>query len=129
MDVAADINNASDARDLLDFMLRLLCDGHLSNSGIQSEASRARRLMLKIATKTPVIPRSLFVTGVTGLDHFDYIGYGGFGVVIKGELRGAVVALKLLYTNAHHNSIVSFSSNLRTPLVDFGLNRNFVGKR
>ena len=107
VDVVADINNASDARDLLDFMIGLLCNGHLSNSGIQSEASRARRLMLKIATKTPVNPKSLFVTGVTWQDNFDYIGYGGFGVVIKGELGGAVVALKLLYTDAHHSSIVS----------------------
>ncbi|KAF8322007.1 kinase-like domain-containing protein [Amanita rubescens] len=99
VDAVADINNTSDARDLLDSLLGLLCNGRLSNSGIQSEASRARRLVLKIATKTPVTPRSLFLTGVTVQDNFDYNGYGGFGVVIKGELGGTVVALKLLYKN------------------------------
>ena len=57
---------------------------------------RARRFMLKVITKTPVIPESLTVTGVRTAEH-DHIGRGGFGYVFKGELQGDIVALKVLY--------------------------------
>ncbi len=77
---------------MLDFMLCLLLDGHLSDADINL---RARRLMLKAITKTPVMPRSLFVTGVKVKVDRDYIASGGFGLVFKGELGGSFVALKV----------------------------------
>ncbi|KAF8336181.1 kinase-like domain-containing protein [Amanita rubescens] len=79
-------------------MLHLLRDGRLPNLdetlGIKR---RARRLMFKIITRIPVIPPSLIVTGVNMPEKRDYIGSGGFGRIFKGELEGAVVALKVLY--------------------------------
>jgi hypothetical protein len=39
----------------------------------------------------------LFVQGVNSKVGFDYISRGGFGHVLKGELEGTSVALKLSY--------------------------------
>ena len=94
MNVAGQLSDASDVKNVLDFMLCLLLDGHLSDADVNL---RARRLMLKAITKTPVMPRSLFVTGVKVKVDRDYIASGGFGLVFKGELEGRFVALKVLY--------------------------------
>jgi hypothetical protein len=53
--------------------------------------------MFKLNSKMPVIPPSLIVTGVSIPAELDYIGSGGFGRVFTGKLRGAAVALKVLY--------------------------------
>ncbi|KAF8321905.1 kinase-like domain-containing protein [Amanita rubescens] len=82
-------------------MLRLLCSGHLSCSEVPDANRRARRLMLKMITKTPVTPSSLFVKGINAKVDYDYVGRGGFGFIFKGELKGAAVALKLLYKTRH----------------------------
>jgi hypothetical protein len=104
--IAAHINNASDAERLLDLILHLLRNESHSNGELK-ESRRARRLLLKVASTMPVIPRSLFIKGVTMKVGPDYISRGGFGLVVKGELGGALVALKFLYKHARHNSIVS----------------------
>ncbi len=106
INIAAHINNASDAEHLLDFILPLLHNESRSNGELK-ENRRARRLLLKVASTMPVIPRSLFIKGVTMKVGPDYISRGGFGLVVKGELGGALVALKFLYKNVRHNSIVS----------------------
>jgi hypothetical protein len=53
--------------------------------------------MFKVTSKIPVVPPSLILTGVLLPAERDYVGTGGFGRVFKGELRGEVVALKVLY--------------------------------
>jgi hypothetical protein len=63
--------------------------------------------MLKVITKTPVIPESLIVTGISIPAEHDYIVRGGFGDVFKGELRGDVVAVKVLY-KAEDNVVSCF---------------------
>ncbi|KAF8339436.1 kinase-like domain-containing protein [Amanita rubescens] len=53
--------------------------------------------MFKIISLKPVIPRSLIVTEVNVPATRDYIAGGAYGGVFKGELRGELVALKVLY--------------------------------
>jgi hypothetical protein len=69
---------------------------------------RARRLMFKITSTNPVIPRSLTVTEVKVPAKRDWIGGGGFGGVCNGELHGEIVALKVLYRTG--DNVVSPSS-------------------
>ncbi|KAF8329633.1 kinase-like domain-containing protein [Amanita rubescens] len=97
--VAEQLSQTSDVANLLDLMLQLLCDRHLSASPATTldMNGRARRLILKIIARTPVIPQSLVVTGVSMPSERDYIGGGGFGRVFGGELQGRAVALKVLY--------------------------------
>lgn len=72
--------------------------------------------MIKIITKTPVIPTSLIVTGVSRPAEHDYIGSGGFGDVYKGKLGEESVALKVLYKA--NNNVVSSSSRHYCAIVD-----------
>ena len=106
--IAEKIRKDSDATNLLEFTLHVLRRGNLSNwDATMDVGRRARRLMFKIISKTPVVPRSFIVTGVSMSDKRDYIGRGGYGNVFKGEFRGTVVALKVLYKN-DANNLVSF---------------------
>ena len=107
-----------DINNMLDFMLCLVCNGHLSNSNATlSDANwRARLLMIKVITKAPVIPTSLIVTGVSRPAEHDYIGGGGFGRVYKGDLGRTTVALKVLYKA--NNNIVSPSCLCYDFIVD-----------
>lgn len=92
-------------------MLHLLREGRLSNLDTTVDINRrARRFMLKIITKTPVIPDSLIVTGISVPAERDFIGRGGFGYVFRGELRGDTVALKVLYRA--DSNIVSLLSSM-----------------
>ena len=99
----------------MDFLLLLLRERHLATD----INLRARRLMLKVTTRMPVIPRSLIVTGAS--IQSDLIGHGGFGRVFRGELEGAPVALKVLYKT--HNNIVSSYIDLVRWFADVGLMR------
>ena len=100
IDAATHIKNASDAKNVLEFILCLLRDF----KSWEANHWALGRLMLKIVTNMPVIPESLFISGVIVKEEF--VGLGGYGTVIKGELQGAAVALKLL-TKVHHGHIVS----------------------
>ncbi len=92
------LKRAEDAKNLLDFMLHLLRNRCLSSPNATMDINqRARRLMFKIITKMPIMPNSLFVTGVSMPANREYIGGGGFGHILKGELKGDAVALKTLY--------------------------------
>ena len=88
--------------------------------------------MFKIISETPVVPRSFIVTGVTMPDKRDYIGRGAYGNVFKGELRGTVVALKVLYKNDAGDNLVNlqclesslfilFSTGLLSGGIDVGI--------
>ena len=116
--IAEQLNDASDVNNMLNFILCLVVNGHLSNpNATLSDANwRARRLMVKVIAKTPVVPTSLIVTGVCMPAEHDCIGGGGFGHVYKGELKGTAVALKLLYKS--NNSVVSPSYRCCDVIVD-----------
>lgn len=105
INVAAELNDTSVITDLADLMLYLICHGDLSNS--LDANNRARRLMLSIMTRTSVMPKSLFVTEVGLLTNRALIDVGRFGLVFKTELRGNLVALKVLHRT--YNNTVSCS--------------------
>jgi hypothetical protein len=105
------LTSVSDTELLLDFMLYLLCRGHLACSEVPDANHRARRLMLKMITKMPVTPSSFFLKGINTKLDSDYIGRGGFGFVFKGELKGTAVALKLLYKTRHNDASRSLVLN------------------
>ena len=109
--LASQLPNASDIINLLDFILYLLLHGHLTKLDVNG---RARRLMMKIIKTTPVMPRSLFVTGIRMKENREYVGGGGFGRVFKGKLGGEAVAMKLLYKT--QNNIVSWLFHLEITL-------------
>jgi hypothetical protein len=116
--IAEQLSKTSDVNNMLDFILCMVSNGHLSNPNATSSDTnwRARRLMMKVITKTPVIPISLIVTGVTMPAERDYIGGGGYGHVYKGELGGRTVALKVLYKA--NNSVVGPSGRSYYVIVD-----------
>ncbi|KAF8333300.1 kinase-like domain-containing protein [Amanita rubescens] len=86
---------------------------------------RARRLMIKIVSKMPVMPSSLFVTGVNVPANREYIGGGGFGHILKGELRGEAVALKVLYKT--DNDVAFCREALMWRSLDHNLVLPFLG--
>ena len=95
---AAQLTHAPDAENMLDFILEVLRDDdrYIPDDHETMVRRRGRRFMLKVIKKTHVLPESLNVTGIR-IPAQHYIGRGGFGQVLKGELRGDIVALKLLY--------------------------------
>ncbi|KAF8328471.1 kinase-like domain-containing protein [Amanita rubescens] len=103
VNIALEPIDTSDAELLLDLMLHLLCSGQLACVDVPDANRRARRLMLKMITKTPLTPSTLFVKGISAKVDYDYLDRGGFGFVFKSELGGTAVALKLLYKTRHNN--------------------------
>ncbi len=83
--------------------------------------------MIKVISKMPVVPPSLIVSGVSVPVMRDYIGGGGLGLVFKGELQGAVVALKVLY-KSDDNVVSHLTSQYYKAVVDVHANRPFVVK-
>ena len=116
--LATQLADTSDAKNMLDFILQVLRDHHLEQNLDETVdiKRRGRRFMLKVIKKTPVLPDSLNVTGIRIPAQHNYIGRGGFGHVLKGELRGDAVALKVLYKV--DDNVVSCHINITTPLVD-----------
>ena len=103
MDAAEKLNDYSDIMNMLDFILFVLRNRYFSDPDPNVETNRrARRLMSKIISKSPVIPRSLFLTGLTIPSNRDFVGGGVFGLVYKSEYEGKVVALKGLYKTRNH---------------------------
>ena len=109
INIAAELSDTSVIPDLVDFMLYLLCHGGLSKSLHANR--RARRLMLNIIAKAPVLPRSLLVMGVGVITDRDLIDVGRFGLVFKAELHGKLVALKVLH-RAYNNTVSCSSLSL-----------------
>jgi hypothetical protein len=108
--VAGLLTEATDAKNVSDFILHLLRWNCLSTGCSVDMNRRARRFMLKVISKVPVIPASLVATGIVMPAERNYIGSGGFGRVFKGEWRGEIVALKVLYKS--DNQVVRISISL-----------------
>ena len=90
---------------MLEFILFVLCNHYFSSPDTNVDTNRrARQLMSKIVSKSPVMPRSIFLTGLTIPSNPTLIGGGGFGLTFMGKHAGKVVALKVLY-NTHHNVV------------------------
>jgi hypothetical protein len=96
---AEKLNHPSDVKNMLDFILFILPNRCLSNPDPNVDTNRrARRLMFEIMSKSPVMPRSLFLTGLTMPGDHDVIRRSlSSGLVSKGEHEGKVVALKGLH--------------------------------
>ena len=98
IDAAEKLNHPSDVENILEFILFVLRNRYFSNPDPNADTNRrARRLMSKIVSKSPVIPRSLIITDLTMPSDHGFIGGGGSGLVFKGELEGKAVALKVLH--------------------------------
>ena len=70
--------------------------GSLQDENFAQDAKRkARKLMIKLVSKTNVLPRHLFIADVE--IEPPAIAVGGFGRVFKGKYGGQLVALKMLY--------------------------------
>ncbi len=57
----------------------------------------------------------------------DYIGRGESGLVIKGELEGVAVALKVLY-KSRDNVVSCLTGRCYKAVVDVYINRTFIVK-
>ena len=99
------VTHASDVDNLLDFMLYVLRNCSLITPDAKMDLNRrARRVMSKILTKIPVIPRCLFLTGLSvSADR------------VKGVLEGSPVSLKVL-----HQTNLVVSSTLNLPMASVG---------
>ncbi len=108
INAAEQLNNSLDVKDMLELLLLVIRNRYLyENPDIKR---RARRLMSKIKSRSPVLPRSLFLMGLAMPGDRDRIGEGASGLVFKGEHEGKAVALKMLYKT--HKSVVRYPINL-----------------
>ena len=125
VDAAEKLNHLSDIMNLLEFTIFVLRNRYFANPDPNVDTNqRARRLMSKIISKSPVMPGSLFLTGLTIPGDDDDIGGGGFGLPFRGEHEGKAVALKLLHKTRHH-VVRPSSPTCRSSLIQF---LNFVLK-
>ncbi len=99
------LTHASDVDNLLDFMLHVLRNRCLVTSDAKMDLNRrARRLMSKIITKMPIMPKCLFLTGLSvSADR------------LNGVLGGSPVSLD---KSRHTNLVVSRTLNLPMASVD-----------
>ena len=117
---AENLTQASDAKNVIDFMLHLLDERCLQDEDVNVNIEhRARRFMFKVFSKIPVVPLSMTVTGVSIPAVREYIGAGAFGLVFKGELRGSAVALKVLYRSGNSDVVSSFIAVMASYLISF----------
>ena len=120
VDAAEKLTDSSDIQNMLELILFVLRNRYFSNLDHNMDTNkRARRLMSKIISKSPVMPRSLFLTGLTMPSDRDLIGGGAFGLVFKGEHEGKALALKVLYRT--RNNVVRHlpADPLKCPFLTF----------
>ena len=117
--VAEQLNDPSDVKNILELMLFLLLKDYFSSSDTNVDTNRrARRLMSKIISRFPALPRSLLLTGLSMPGDRDSVGESGFGRVFKSEHEGKTVALKVLQTTA--------TSDVRCSINPFRFRRSFL---
>ena len=125
---AEKLRRDEDVMNVVELALHVLRHRDVSSSDATININRrTRRFMFKIISKTPVVPRSFIVTGVSMPEKPDYIGRGGYGNVFKGEFRGIVVALKVLYKN-DANNLVNFQYLFLRHRCLLSSIRPFVGR-
>ncbi|KAF8626482.1 hypothetical protein AX17_006538 [Amanita inopinata Kibby_2008] len=95
VNIASQIDDTQDAENLLEFLICLLDHGLLVKTDLRDANRRARRFIIKLATKTHTIPPSLYLKDVIQSKTYP-IGRGGFASVYEGRYRGIRVALKML---------------------------------
>ncbi len=118
--VAEHLTQALDVKNLIDFMLHLLHERRLQNQDMNVNIEqRARQFMFTVISKIPVIPLSLIVTGVSSPAVREYLAAGGFGLVFKGEHRGSIVALKVLYRSGNSDTVSSSIGVMASYLISF----------
>ncbi|KAF8645696.1 hypothetical protein AX14_009190 [Amanita brunnescens Koide BX004] len=93
----------TDIQIFLDFFIYLLDKDFLLEDGAHDTKRKAKRLALKLLKMKPVMPRSLFLTEIAVKTENQQVGRGGFAFVLKGEMTGLPVALKILYKAQHDN--------------------------
>ena len=102
---------------------QLLENDYLSslNTAVLDLRNKARRLMFKIVSEKSAMPRSLVISGVkVGSNHSG----GGFADVMKGELQGRPVALKLLRKVRHNVSLLISKTRCRLRIFTEYLSRS-----
>ncbi|KAF8351814.1 kinase-like domain-containing protein [Amanita rubescens] len=104
--ITSQLTTVPDVELLLDFILHLLRNHMLSNSGTSNANWKARKLMFKLLSTITVIPKSLFITGVKAEPYLGAIGVSGFGRVFRGEYNGQSVALKLADGGRKDDSLI-----------------------
>lgn len=80
---------------------QLLDNNFLLKNGANEINRKARRFALKLLKRKPIMLRSLLLPEVMMKTDNQEIGRGGFAFVLKGEMQGRPVALKVLHSVRH----------------------------
>ncbi|KAF8733241.1 hypothetical protein AX14_004022 [Amanita brunnescens Koide BX004] len=123
----------SDVQTFLDFIIYLLDNNFLLKKGANEINRKARRFALKLLKRKPIMLRSLLLPEVMMKTDNQEIGRGGFAFVLKGEMQGRPVALKVLHSVRHTDDFCREAFIWRTfshehVLALLGIHENPLGR-